>query len=104
VYVEPTAAMTRLTSSTGTVLSIQRRPVAGNVGVPAMIVPRAACEHAVSLKIEHLTIEPAESGFSIGGAGPGRYLFHPVDGQFPDFAGSCRRRRAASRRTSFRNS
>lgn len=83
VYVEPTATMTRLTSTTGSMLSIQRH-VAKNADVPAMIVPREVCEQAVALKIEELTIEPLGGRFSIGGAGLNRYLFQPLEGRFPD--------------------
>jgi hypothetical protein len=84
VYVEPTATTTRLSSTTGKIFSVLRRQ-ADNAGpsLPGMIVPRAAVAAALALKTSLLTIEPAESGFSIGGA-ICRCLFQPIDGHFPD--------------------
>jgi DNA polymerase III beta subunit, central domain len=84
VYVEPTATSTRLSATTGKILSVLRHGAENaDLSLPGMIVPRAAVMNALALKIDLLTIVPAESWFSIGGA-TGRYLFQPIDARFPD--------------------
>ena len=88
VYLEATNTETRLISTNGAVLSLQRADAKGEnevVGVIRMTIPRSAIEKVKNHKILR-TIEINDDGGKWGVVDfATRTNFEPVDGSFPDY-------------------
>ena len=88
VYIEATNTETRLTSSNGTTLAMQRADAKGDNqinGIVKMIVPRHALEGVKNHKISR-TVEINDDDGKLGLVDCStRTNFEPVEGRFPDF-------------------